>query len=130
MTAEPRDGRADDEHDWLDSEAGPVVRPYTVTGGRARPATGEFDLLAYVHTAHDATGLFLSPEHRKILDRAREPVTVAELAAHVDLALGVVRVLLGDLLQQRLISMNEPDVGARKPDARVLKAVINGLRSL
>ena len=24
-------------HDWLDDDAGPVVRPYAVTGGRVRP---------------------------------------------------------------------------------------------
>jgi hypothetical protein len=120
-----------DEHDWLDSDAGPVVRPYAVTGGRSRPSIGAFDLLAFVVSAPDTSaGLFLLPEHRAILARAKEPVTVAELASHLDLALGVVRVLLGDLLQQQLISMNEPEVGARRPDERVLKAVINGLRSL
>ena len=119
------------DHDWLDSDAGPVVRPYAVTGGRARPSAGQFDLLAFVQAAADpALGLFLQPEHRAILERTREPITVAELASHLDLAVGVVRVLLGDLLQQRLITMNEPDLGANKPDERVLKAVINGLRSL
>jgi len=119
------------DHDWLDSDAGPVVRPYAVTGGRARPAAGQFDLVAFVQAVADpSTGLFLLPEHRAILERTREPITVAELASHLDLAVGVVRVLLGDLLQQRLITMNEPDVGANKPDERVLKAVINGLRSL
>ena len=120
-----------DEHDWLDSDAGPVVRPYAVTGGRARPATGAFDLLAFVVTAGDPSrGLFLLPEHKAILERAKQPVSVAELASHLDLAVGVVRVLLGDLLQQRLISMHEPDVSGQRPDERVLKAVINGLRSL
>jgi len=118
------------EHDWLDDEAGPVVRPYAVTRGRSRPSTGDFDLLAYiVATPEHPGGLFLVPEHRAILERAAEPVTVAELAAHLDLAVGVVRVLLGDLLQQQLVSISEP-AGPRRPDERVLKAVIHGLRSL
>jgi hypothetical protein len=118
-------------HAWLDADAGPVVRPYTVTGGRSRPTVGGFDLLAFVvrrRTAIDE--LNLQPEHRAILARAAQPVSVAELASHLDLALGVVRVLLGDLLQHRLISMHEPGAGAQRPDDRVLKAVINGLRSL
>jgi hypothetical protein len=119
------------KHDWLDSEAGPVVRPYAVTGGRARPSGGTFDLLAFVVAASDTSaGLFLQPEHRAILTRAEQPVSVAELASHLDLAVGVVRVLLGDLIEQSLISMYEPSVGAHRPDERVLKAVINGLRSL
>jgi hypothetical protein len=116
------------EHDWLDADAGPVVRPYAVTGGRARGAP--IDLVAFVQAVADtSTGMFLLPEHVAILDRAKTPVTVAELAGHLDLALGVVRVLLDDLLQQRLITIKEPD-GAGRPDERVLKAVINGLRAL
>jgi Protein of unknown function (DUF742) len=125
-----------DEHDWLDAEAGPVVRPYAVSSGRAAARPGGWgkatpiDLVAFVHAVDDtSTGMFLLPEHQAILDRAKTPVTVAELAGHLDLAVGVVRVLLDDLLQQRLISINEPD-GAGRPDERVLKAVINGLRAL
>ena len=125
-----------DEHDWLDAEAGPVVRPYAVSSGRAAARTGGWskatpiDLVAFVHAVDDtSTGMFLLPEHQAILDRAKTPVTVAELAGHLDLALGVVRVLLDDLLQQRLITIDEPD-GAGRPDERVLKAVINGLRAL
>jgi hypothetical protein len=123
------------EHDWLDSDAGPVVRPYAVTGGRAKPVAGAFDLVAFVVNASDGVGpRHLQPEHYAILARTKEPVTVAELASHLDLALGVVRVLLGDLLQQGLIEMHEPvydqSVGPQRPDDRILKAVVNGLRSL
>ena len=123
------EGRIDeDEHDWLDADAGPVVRPYAVTSGRSKGA--QIDLVAFVLAAPDtSTGMFLLPEHRAILDRATTPISVAELAGHLDLAVGVVRVLLGDLLQQRLVTINEPD-GAGRPDERVLKAVINGLRAL
>jgi hypothetical protein len=120
-----------DGHNWMDSDAGPIVRAFTVTGGRAHPPVGAFDLMAFVvrNVSHDR-GLFLQPEHRAILDRAERPVSVAELASFVDLAVGVVRVLLGDLLQQGLISMYEPPSGAHRPGEDVLKAVVNGLRSL
>src|SRR5690349_3665703 len=122
------------DHDWMDSDAGPVVRPYAVTGGRAKPAVGAFDLVAFVVSRADGAGEQLLPEQRAILMRTIEPVSVAELASHLDLALGVVRVLLGDLLQQGLIEMHEPvydqSVGPQRPDDRILKAVVNGLRSL
>ena len=36
------------QHEWLDDDAGPVVRPYTLTGGRVRSAADGFDLVAYV----------------------------------------------------------------------------------
>ncbi|HEU5108556.1 MAG TPA: DUF742 domain-containing protein [Micromonosporaceae bacterium] len=119
-------------HDWLDREAGPVVRPYAMTGGRVPPVAGGFDLVAFV-VARPYDGplpVHLQPEHRAILDATRHPMSVAEIAAHLDLALGVVRVLLGDLLAERLIAMHEPDDTAGLPDENILKAVVNGLRAL
>jgi hypothetical protein len=118
-------------HDWLDRDAGPVVRPYAMTGGRVRPVTGGFDLVAFVvaRPYHGPLPVQLQPEHRAILDITGRPVSVAEIAAHLDLAVGVVRVLLGDLLAERLIAMHEPDA-AGLPDENILKAVVNGLRAL
>ena len=117
---------------WLDVDAGPVVRPYTVTGGRAHVGSGGLDLLAFiqVETGADASTPHLQPEHRAILRQARRPVPIAELSAQLDLPLGVVRVLLDDLLHSGLISLQEPGVGARRPGVPILEAVINGLRSL
>jgi Protein of unknown function (DUF742) len=119
-------------HDWLDRDAGPVVRPYAMTGGRVRPASGWFDLVAFVVAVPYAGSLppHLQPEHRAILDVAWKPISVAETAAHLDLALGVVRVLLGDLLADGLITMHEPSDLSQLPDEHVLKAVVNGLRAL
>jgi hypothetical protein len=120
-------------HDWLDTDAGPVVRAYAVTGGRVRPASGAFDLVAFVVAGppeRAAGRLHLQPEHRAILEIAQEPVSVAELASELDLALGVVRVLLGDLLAEGLVSMHEPKASTEMPDDDILKAVVNGLRAL
>ena len=120
-------------HSWLDRDAGPVVRPYAMTGGRTHgSAAAGFDVVALVTarvglTAGDVVGL--QPEHRSILGFAREPLAVAEVASYLDLPLGVVRVLLGDLLHQGLISMYEPPQG-RLPHDGVLRAVIDGLRAL
>ena len=36
------------DSEWLDQDAGPVVRPYALTGGRTRPVGERFDLLALV----------------------------------------------------------------------------------
>lgn len=118
-------------HDWLDVDAGPVVRPYAVTGGRVRPIGG-FDLVAFVVAAPlDRIDLLpLQPEHRAIVEIAQQPVSVAELASQLDLALGVVRVLLGDLLTDGLVASYEPQTSAKIPDDDILKAVVNGLRAL
>ncbi|MFB9177864.1 DUF742 domain-containing protein [Dactylosporangium sucinum] len=120
------------EYAWVDRDAGPVVRPYAMTGGRVVPASGGFDVVAMVvaSRAADGGGFGLQPEHRAILAWAREPLAVAELSAHLDLALGVVRVLLGDLLGQGLIELYQPPVSAGLPSEHVLRAVIDGLRAL
>jgi len=117
---------------WLDDDAGPVVRPYAMTRGRGRPVAGAFDMVAFVVAtvpAGSPTPL-LQPEHRAIIAASWEPVSVAELAARLDLALGVLRVLLGDLLSAGLISMYEPPAASQSQDENVLKAVVNGLRAL
>ncbi|MFJ6198608.1 DUF742 domain-containing protein [Micromonospora sp. NPDC092111] len=121
------------QHEWMDAAAGPVVRPYTLTGGRVRPAVDGFDLVAFVlaTTVAEPSGQpGLQPEHRRLVEYARHPVAVADLAADLDLALGVVRVLLGDLLARGLVTVHEPPATAGLPDNDILKAVVSGLRAL
>jgi hypothetical protein len=119
-------------HDWLDHDAGPVVRPYTVTQGRVSPTGGDIDMLAFVvaTTPKNYPGARLQPEHDAIVAAAWEPIPVVELASTLDLSVGVVRVLLGDLRSAGLISMHEPPAASRPHDVDVLKAVVNGLRAL
>jgi hypothetical protein len=129
-----------DQPSWYDEEAGPLVRLFALTRGRTRPDAREaFDLIALI-TADSPYGgpgspygsePGLSPEHRTILDQCREqPASVAEVAAHSDLPVGVVRVLLGDLLDAGLIRVSRPVPPAQLPDERLLREVINGLRAL
>ncbi|GAA0491237.1 hypothetical protein Ade02nite_22880 [Paractinoplanes deccanensis] len=120
-------------HDWLDNDAGPVVRPYAMTQGRVAPEGGEFDLVAFVvATAGGRPGedTPLQPEHHAIVAAAWEPISVVELASGLDLSIGVVRVLLGDLRSAGLISLYEPPAATQPHDVDVLKAVVNGLRAL
>jgi len=121
-----------DAHDWLDHDAGPVVRPYAMTQGRVAPSDGEFDLVAFVVAASPdaARAAGQQPEHRAIVAAAREPISVVELASTLDLSIGVIRVLLGDLRSSGLISMYEPPAASQPHDVDVLKAVVNGLRAL
>ncbi|MFI0822358.1 DUF742 domain-containing protein [Streptomyces sp. NPDC021098] len=128
------DGATDDR--WFDDAAGPVVRPYAMTRGRTRSAAEDkLDLIAVVvadraqpGTAADQT---LSPEHIDIVELSRDtPLSVAELAAELDLPVGVVRVLIGDLLHAALVRVSRPVPPAELPDERILREVINGLRAL
>ncbi|MEU6026984.1 DUF742 domain-containing protein [Streptomyces tauricus] len=122
---------------WYDSEAGPLVRPYAMTGGRTEPGPSgvRFDLIALVTLATGApeTGAdtALGPEHRALVELCRaETQSVAELAADTDLPVGVVRVLLGDLLELGCVTVSRPVPPAHLPDERILREVIDGLRAL
>ncbi|MCD9877266.1 DUF742 domain-containing protein [Streptomyces guryensis] len=121
---------------WFDDEAGPVVRPYAMTRGRTTSAgQHRLDLIAVVVSEPqsddpdaDAT---LSPEHVDIVDLCRDaPQSVAELAAGLDLPIGVVRVLVGDLVAGEFVHVTRPVPPAELPDESILRDVINGLRAL
>jgi Protein of unknown function (DUF742) len=118
-------------HDWLDREAGPVVRPYAMTGGRVASAD-EFDLVAFVVSVvpDDGPPPGLQPEHHAIVEAAWEPISIVELASTLDLSIGVLRVLLSDLRSAGLISLYEPPAASQPHDVDLLKAVVNGLRAL
>jgi hypothetical protein len=132
---DPSPHLGDGPHDdilWLDEAAGPVVRPYAMTSGRTRPSTGQFDLISLVMASRpvNATDIGLGPEHHAILRLCGRPLSVAELAGHLDLPIGIVRVLLGDLLDRDLIVVRAPQPVDELPSEDVFKAVINGLRAL
>ncbi|AYA19802.1 DUF742 domain-containing protein [Streptomyces alfalfae] len=124
-------------HRWFDDEAGPVVRPYAMTRGRTTsPGQHRLDLIAVVIAEtqvpgdHDADRT-LSPEHVDIVELCRDtPQSVAELAAELDLPIGVVRVLIGDLVDDELVHVTRPVPPAELPDESILRDVISGLRAL
>jgi hypothetical protein len=120
---------------WFDDEAGPVVRPYAMTRGRTSHAgQHRLDLIALVLAepgADDAGAESLSPEHMEIVALCRDtPQSVAELAAGLDLPIGVVRVLIGDLVDEEFVHVSRPVPAAELVDESILRDVINGLRAL
>ncbi|MEU5363849.1 DUF742 domain-containing protein [Streptomyces sp. NPDC005925] len=121
---------------WFDDEAGPVVRPYAMTRGRTTSAAQHrLDVIAVVVTEPGAgdgeDDPTLSPEHVDIIGMCREtPQSVVELAADLNLPIGVVRVLVGDLVAAELVHVNRPVPPAELPDESILRDVINGLRAL
>lgn len=111
------------------------VRLYMVTGGRARPGGGldwdRLDVLTEFTARSPARpGGPLPPEQARVLELcAHRPQTLAELSACLDLPRGVMKVLLGSLLDGSLITACEPGHGFRS-DPDVLKAVLHGLTNL
>ena len=117
---------------WMDREAGPVVRLYALTNGRTQPNGGaSFGLIdVVVATGEPPSEHFRpGPEHRRILRVCRRPVPIVDLTSEIDLPIGVVRVLLGDLTAEgllRVVSSQRQPV----PDESLLRMVLDGLESL
>ncbi|WP_326648553.1 MULTISPECIES: DUF742 domain-containing protein [unclassified Streptomyces] len=118
---------------WYEDETGPLVRPYTVAGGRTRPAAEHtIDLMSQV-TAVDPTGSEPRLDHARssLLELVRrEPRPVAEIAADADLPLTVVRVLLADLVDAGLIRVSAPVTHAGLNDPELLREIVDRLREL
>jgi hypothetical protein len=120
-----------DRASWYDEQAGPLVRLYALTRGRARPSPVLLDLLSLVTAGGAPADPMLSPEQAAVLTLCRiRPRSVADLAADLDLPLGVTRVILTDLLDYGHIRVTRPVRPTALPDERLLQEVIDGLRAL
>jgi hypothetical protein len=112
------------------------VRPYTITHGRTLSAYGNLTLITIIVALMSPEEQYgtrgLEPEHRSILDRCREPVALAEIAAGIDLPVAVVKILISDLITVGAVTARSPvPVGVgQRPDIRLLQAVRDGLRRL
>jgi hypothetical protein len=121
---EPGDDPLDDP--LLDADAGPPVRPYTVTYGRTRPRSA-LDLVTMVR-ATGRTPEHMEPEHAEALQLCRSATSVAEVAAHLQQPLVVAKVLLSDLIAWDALTAGAPVVDT--PDPQILKDLLDGLRKL
>jgi hypothetical protein len=118
------------ERDADDGAADSLVRPYAMTHGRTRTSS-DFDLITLVAAARRPyPDEAWEPEHLAILDLAQQPLSVAEIAAGMNLPAGVVRVLLDDLRVQGALLVRRPARPTSTPDLEILKAVADGLRAL
>lgn len=119
------------DEEWYDDADGSLVRPYAMTGGRTRSDTVGLDLITLVVAMHGVTDLDVEPEYERIIEACQFPISVVEIAAKVDLPLQVVKVLLSDLINQRLIVFRSPVAPANeRPSQHVLQAVLDGIRKL
>jgi hypothetical protein len=122
---------------WTSPEAGDeaaYVRPYTVTGGRTRPSHPSLPFEALVEALGTAEPS-LAPEKRRIVDLTTgQYLSVAELSAHTQLPIGVVRVLVGDLSDEHLVRVHGVTSieSAYNPATTlsVLESVLNGISAL
>lgn len=108
-----------------------MLRPYALVRGRTRPTGDVLDVISMAYslrtTVPEPTDL--EPEHLTVLQQCRVPTSVADLASALDLPLAVIRILVADLRDRRLIAVQRPRA-ERLTDIRLLREVADGLRRL
>lgn len=101
------------------------VRPFLITGGRTGSAVSlrlESLLLAVDDPADHAF------EHAGILACALRPVAVAEVAAHMKLPFGAVKVLASDLIASGALRVRQPSSSSKNPST--IRELIDAVSSL
>ncbi|WP_285759574.1 DUF742 domain-containing protein [Nocardiopsis ansamitocini] len=102
-----------------------------MTGGRTRAMATTLDMISVVVASRrEVDWAAVQPESASILKLCRRPISVAELAAHMDIPMTVVKVLLSDLVGKGFVLARAPLPAAENPQLNVLQAVLDGIRRL
>ncbi|MBW5423747.1 DUF742 domain-containing protein [Streptomyces sp. BG9H] len=123
-----------------------LERYYVLTGGRSGPAgpAAGLDVATLVLTRGARTAPApgtqyehvpgMQHEHEEIVRRCRDPLSVAELGAHLGLPFNILAVLLTDLLEADRVETRDPipvsSPSGRGPDLALLEEVLSGLERL
>jgi hypothetical protein len=104
------------------------VRPFVMTGGRTRSARTDLRFETLVQRLGTGVPGTVPMEQRDLLARSEQPISVAELAAELDLVVGVVGILLTDLIEAGLVEVfaSDPDT----IDLDMLTAMVDRIRRL
>jgi len=109
-----------------EEENASIVRAYAWTAGRTR-SNSHLEIETLVSASVKALDADLSADHQEIVDLCRNSKSVAEVAALLQLPLGIVKILLGDMATLGLIIVYETDTS---PDMELLERVLRGLTKL
>lgn len=109
------------------------VRPYVITGGRARPSRNTIrpeTLLAAAADQGAPVPIGAGREQRALLRMCARLLSLAEAAAHLGLPVSVVAVIASDLVDAGQLTARSGIPRAGRPDRKVLQEVLDGLRRL
>lgn len=117
--------------------SGRLIRPYTMTGGRTGVGLPSIALEALV--ASTPKGMRMRRQFQweaaEIIALSRKETAIIELAALLDVPIGVVRVLAADLREKGAVTITDPpseaasDAGSAEY-TDLLRKVLDGIKSL
>ena len=118
------DGLADDG-----DLTGRLIRPYAMTGGRTT-GDSEISLEAQIQASTRAShhlGAYRW-EAAKVVELVQSPMALIEIAARLEIPIGVARVLVADLVADGAVVLHVPE--KTQSFASLLERVLDGVRNL
>ena len=125
----PSEGLDDEHDDDVGDETGRLVRPYAMTGGRTG-ADVAISLEAQIQASTRASqhlGAYRW-EAAKLIDLVETPMALIEIAARLEIPIGVARVLVSDLVEDGAVVVHVPQ--KTQNYTSLLERVLDGVRNL
>ena len=123
----------DVEYDDVDldegDETGRLIRPYAITGGRTGAET-DIDLEAQIQAstrAHELADAYRW-EAARLIQLVDAPMALVEIAARLEIPIGVARVLIHDLVEDGAVVIHVPQT--TQSFTSLLERVLDGVRNL
>ena len=111
-------------------ENGPRVVPvYAITGGRTRSRGPDLEFETLVTTTEHGIASRGRRSSRPASSTCRAPVSVVEVAARLQVPIGVARVLVSDLHADGMLTIHGSARYDGRPRTEVLERLLNGLRT-
>jgi hypothetical protein len=111
-------------------ETGRLVRPYAITGGRTGSDGDSIGLEAQIQAntrASSHVGAYRW-EAARLIELVQVPTALVEVAARLEIPIGVARVLVADLVRDGAVVVHVPQ--RSQSFTSLLEKVLDGVRSL
>ena len=86
-----------------------LVRPFVMTGGRTRAERRDLRMETMLHAIKEPEPGVLPSEQDAMVRLCLEPQSIAEIAARLDLVLGVAAIIAGDLIGEGYFEVHHTD---------------------
>jgi len=117
-----------DDADTQD-ETGRLIRPYAITGGRTGAET-DIDLEAQIQASARGSQHLggYRWEAAKVVELVQSPMALIEIAARLEIPIGVTKVLVADLVGDGAVVLHTPE--KTQNYSSLLEKVLDGVRNL
>lgn len=120
-------GRGDWDDGIIMEDDEPHTRPFIVASGKTKPmAEVSIETLVQSNKADHGARF----EKGKVLDRATDAISVAELSAHLSMPIGTTMVVVGELIDEGLLTAHETADQSDISDLNIMTRIIQRVREL